>query len=227
MSDRLPMNHVTSKGTASDVQDALAQVLEPRDGPTKWFEQHHEVVQRAGMSGGKRVRSQLERFLADSTITPAQSEAGRRFAWSYAVGCSERGRSCLAMTVSRGASDYGADTKHQAFIAYDEARIMLDGNRHALALRFFPTAVMVKFCVEDVPLQEIASETMNASAKTAKRRVCEYLAQLAAHYEDVDRRQGRSTTVYTREAAPRRFEPLDKQDEEAARAKRERSKGNG
>ena len=104
---------------------------------------------------------------------------------------------------------------------------MLDGNRHSLALRFSPTAVMVQFCVDDTPLREIAAETMNVSDKTAKRKVCEYLAELAAHYEDVDRRQGRSTTVYTREAALRRFEPLDKQDEEAARAKRERSKVNG
>ena len=215
------------KESTINVQEAIAQALDPRDGPTKWFEQHHEVVTRAGRSAGKRVRSQLEKFLIDGTITPAQSEAGRRFAWSYAVGCNERGRSCLAMTVSRGASDYGADPKHQAFIAYDEARVMLDGNRHSLALRFSPTAVMVQFCVDDTPLREIAAETMNVSDKTAKRKVCAYLAELAAHYEDVDRRQGRSTTVYTREAALRRFEPLDKQDEEAARAKRERSKVNG
>lgn len=65
-----------------DTQPQL-ETVDPRDGPTKEFGQHHDVIPRAGTTTGKRVRCRLEKLLLDGHIIPQQSDAGRRFAWSY------------------------------------------------------------------------------------------------------------------------------------------------
>jgi hypothetical protein len=81
---------------------ADAATMDPRDGPTEQFERHHDVVERSGKCGGKRVRWRLEGMLLSGFISPEQADAGRRFAIDYLKGIVGRGRSCLDITPSGG-----------------------------------------------------------------------------------------------------------------------------
>lgn len=191
----------------------VSDAIDPRDGPTEEFRRHHEVITRAGTSTGRRVRTRLERMLLEGDIAPAQSEAGRRFAWSYAVGCNPGVRSCLAASLSGGRGDGGfTDNRHQAFVAYDEARRALDGGINPQAVVSAPSNVLTKFCVDDASFSEIAEE-LGLRDATVKRWIRRYLETLAEHYAGVDRRLGRTATAETVEMALRRFEPLDAADE--------------
>ena len=193
---------------------AQLETVDPRDGPTKEFGQHHDVIPRAGTTTGKRVRSRLEKLLLDSHITPQQSEAGRRFAWSYSVGCNPGVRSCLGNMVAGTGGGGITDTRHQAFVAYDDARKVLDSNINPQVVQSAPSNVLTRFCVDDAPFSEIGEELGGVSASTVKRRILGYLETLVGHYAAVDRKRGRSTTAETRAEALRRFEPLDRADAE-------------
>jgi hypothetical protein len=199
--------------TAVNMIDAAAlDVPDVRDGPTSQFRFHHDVIGRAGTSGGKRVRSRLEKLLVDGAISPQESQAGLRFAWSYAVGCNPGVRSCLGSILSGGGGGGGGatDTRHQAFVAYDEARKVLDGRTNPQVVGSAPSNVLTRFCVFDISFNEIAEEIGSVSASTVRRRIPRYLATLAEHYAEVDRKRGRSTTAQTRADALNRFDPSDR-----------------
>ena len=185
----------------------MIETDEPRDGPTAEFRQHHEVITRAG-SAGKRVRTRLEKLLLGDSISPQESEAGLRFAWSYAVGCNAGVRSCLGSVLGGGGAGGGGvtDTRHQAFVAYDEARKVLDGRTNPQVVLSAPSNVLTNFCVYDLAFSEIG-EGLGVTAAAVKRRILGYLTALADHYAAVDRVAGRCTTAQTHEEALRRFEP--------------------
>jgi hypothetical protein len=184
-----------------------SSALDPRDGPTAKFVEHHDVISRGG-GEGKRVYSKIEMLLRTRHVTPEQSEAGRRFTIDYLTGRVGAGRSCLDMSASGGGGD-GHPSMHRieasgrvgdAKVALDAAKCHTFGGQTAFD-------ILVSVCIRDVPFSAIATAA-EVSDETAKSWIAQYLAVLTAHYEGVDKRKGLSTTAYTQDAALKRYDPV-------------------
>lgn len=177
--------------------------LDPRDGPTKQFLQHHDVTNRAG---GKRVFPKLEQLLRGNYIEPEHCEAGRRFTRAYLKGQIGRGRSCLDI-VSRGSGDgHPSPDRLEAFTELREAiQALIDANSPAMHGKT-AADLLIACCVEELPWSTIATRA-GVSDEVVKSWAAQALTVLAGHYARVDRISGRSTTQYTKEQALKRFDP--------------------
>lgn len=179
-------------------------VLDQRERATEAFKKHSDVTGRRS-GAGDRVYTRLEQLLENRYISPAQSEAGRRWAKDYLTCFGGSGRSCLDIS-PRGHGFNGSEAREDASKAHLAAKASLDGNMLPQALGVPPSAVVTLCCVDDASFSSVASQ-LGISHELAKARVAQYLAVLAVHYATEDKRIGRSSTAQTTEAALARFEP--------------------
>lgn len=193
----------------------LADSKDLRDGPTKEFREKHDVITRSSSVGGKRRYTQLEQFLYSGTITPEQGEAGRRFARDYTIALG-RGKSCLSQSLSRGDASFYTQSIHDSMQRFREASAVIDTTCKAVSGALLPSGLMVRICVDDESIRSL-SRDLGRHADTIQNRFTTYIEALADHYSKIDRKNGRSTTAYTKVLALRRFDP---DLEEAARARK-------
>jgi hypothetical protein len=175
-----------------------------RDGPTHEFENHHDTTDHAG---GRRVHTKLEQLLRTRYISPEQSEAGRRFVHDYLKGVVGRGRSCLDISGAGGGGD-GHPSPDRLIAAgrlMDAARALIAASAPHLAGER-PVDLLVASCVEDQAFSLIAMRG-GISDELAKAWVSQSLGILAAHYAEVDRVAGKSSTTQNYAEALKRYDP--------------------
>lgn len=181
-----------------------SSVLEPRDGPTEEFREHIDVTDRA--AGGKKVFSKLEQLLISRQIGPEQSEAGRRFAHDYLKGSVGRTSSSLNVSMAGRGSDGMTDVRLDACRRLDEAVTALEKARPARMARGRAGELLIELCVNNTSYTQLA-RSFKVSKDLVKDWIFELLAVLAAHYERIDKANGRSSTAHTYQSALDRFEP--------------------
>lgn len=179
-------------------------VLEPRETATPDLKRHKDVTTR--VAGGERIHTRLEQLLEKRYISPAQSEAGRRWDRDYRICFGGGGRSCLDMSPRGNGGWNPSEAREDASKAYHAARAALDGKTLPQAIDMPPSRVVTRCCVDDVPFSELAAR-LGVAPEVAKARVAQCLAVLAVHYEAEDRRKGSNSTAQTYETALAKFEP--------------------
>lgn len=178
--------------------------LDNRETAAPELKRHKDVTGR--VAGGERVHTRLEQLLEKRYISPAQSEAGRRWDRDYRICFGGGGRSCLDMS-PRGNSGWNpSEAREDASKAYHAARSALDGKTLPQAIDARPSDVVTACCVEDKSFTELGAR-LGIQAEVAKSRVAQCLAVLAVHYEAEDRRNGKNSTAQTYESALAKFEP--------------------
>jgi hypothetical protein len=183
---------------------------DPRDKPSKEYLLHHDIVSRSGGAGGKRVRSRLEQLLMTSFISAEQSEAGRRFLLDFLRGSEGEGGSCLSFKVRGNGDGHPSETRLDSFRAFEDARIMLDSNKGLFLHGRAPVSKLLLMCLAgDESFATIAAAMGFSHESSSKSRIRSYLEVLESYYESLDDKAGRSSTVHTKAAALKRFEPID------------------
>lgn len=189
--------------------------LDPRDGPTKEFLTHHQVTHRA-RAAGKRVTGRLEIMLNAGDITPAEFDAGDRFAQAYNVG--GVGGEMSVMYRSPGGSGDGLEWKMDMARTLREATAALlsahayvgwkwDENGAAVG-GLSPGQFMVHVCVLDTSFKELG-RLLDLHEERVRTQAAKMLQTLARHFEDVDKKRGVSRTPGTRDQIAKRLDPED------------------
>lgn len=180
--------------------------LDVRDGPNDEFRTHFDVVRRAG--GGERTQPKIEQLLRTRYIRPEQSEAARRFQHDYLKGVIGHGRSCIDIGTGGGGDHQPSMDRIDALSRHNKAKEALEATRgpRMPGSGGNSTQILVFICVEDMAFSSVALRA-GVSDELMKSWVAQLLTVLAGYYADLDRREGRETTVYTQDAAEKRFEP--------------------
>jgi len=197
-----------AKLSVSKAQGASALLKEsPRDRPKEDYAKHHDVVARAAGIGGVRVRSRLELLLVRGDISAVESEAGRRFGRDWMIGINGEGGSCLSFKVRGSGDGHLSETRLDATRDHRLASYALEHDPRARPIGN-PTSTLIRFIINDTSFHELAA-SMGCRRETAKARVCLFLTVLADHYARVDAGKRINSTLQTKEAALKRFDPDD------------------
>jgi hypothetical protein len=71
-----------------------AVVADDNVGATLELSRRHEIVVRAGIRGGQRVRSRLERLIENGDVSPEAGYAGFRYGRDWALSLARRQHLC-------------------------------------------------------------------------------------------------------------------------------------
>lgn len=177
--------------------------LDPRDGPTKEFLNHHEVMSRA-KSPGKIKKDRLLIMVRGGDITPSQCRAGERFAEAYHVVQAGLGSSTM-YRVSGGTGGGGHDLRVDMATLLRKANDALNAEHGfvggtmingSLIGALSPGMFMVKICAEDKSFKELGSTT-GLHEERVRTRAALMLQTLGRFFDELDRKAGVSRTPGT------------------------------
>ncbi len=183
-----------------------SEELNPLDGPTEQFRQHTDITDRANVPG-KKIFSKVEQLLRGNYIQPEHSEAGRRFTDDYLKGVVGRSRSCIDIDISGGGGDGMPSLERlEASGRFKAAAVALAESKGPTMPGGTSADLLVIVCVENCAFSQVALRA-GVSDEVVKSWIAQLLAVLAGHYARVDRVAGKSSTVYTKEIALKKFDP--------------------
>lgn len=188
--------------------------LDPRDGPTKEWLNHHNITHRRGpKSYGKRVWPLAEQLMEKNQITPEEVGYCLRYAKDYERGVSGASRSIMYIGNGGASGGHPSEERLDHHTAYREAAAAVDRALHAPtnpnAYGHRPSEVLRWFAQENVSFREIGRRLSRAGDE-AKSLVLRCSVALATHYQALDERDRRSTNPHTKEGVRRALDPEDR-----------------
>jgi hypothetical protein len=197
-------------------ESAVVAAIAAELAPTPELAGRFDVVARAGVQGGKRIQSRLEKWLESGVLKPESAAAGHRFGMDYAIALGKsRGTWRLGLPPTKTGADFDP---HQARLdamgRVRAAAAALDAEPPPCAWLRASEAVRL-LVIEDMPVAEISTRAGIANDKTLRRLLLGYLDALATHYSQCDALRGRDTTPRSRGAALQLFSPPLDADEAA------------
>jgi hypothetical protein len=116
------------------------------------------------------------------------------------------GMSSLEMSSGGGGDGHPSMGRLDALTRFKEAAKILAEARCPRLPKGSSADLLIMVCAEDQAFSAVAGMA-GVSDEVIKSWIAQILTVLANHYHKLDRTAGRETTVYTAEAALKRFEP--------------------
>jgi hypothetical protein len=204
--------HKRTRKSEAAVVAAIAAEL----APTPQLSAKFQLISRAGVQGGRRIQTRLERMIEAGDIPPESGYAGWRFGrdWIMSFGKGRVGWQIERSPVATGQKD-PFDTKIDAATRVRAASEALDAAAKPPCAWVTAAEVVRAFVVDDAPLIEISQRCGFGDDRKAKRRLVAYLDILAEHYRAADEDAGRSDAPHSRNAVLQRLQPPLDADEAA------------